>query len=71
MKTAQVFLLVPFICAAFVFSAAPQQPSSAQGWRQTQQTDAVRGEYTRYSLSGKFLKTPPGDASNRPSLVVD
>ena len=71
MKPVHVFLLVPLVCAAFVFSAAQQQPSSAEGWRQTQQTDAVRGAYTRYSLTGKFLKTPPGDPASRPSLVVD
>jgi hypothetical protein len=72
MKPASMFLLVPLACGAFAFSAAvPQQAGVAQDWRQTERTDAVRGAYTRYSLAGKFLKTAPGDASNRPSLVVD
>jgi hypothetical protein len=72
MKPATLVLLVALAWGALAFSAAvPQQAGSAQEWRQTERTDAVRGAYTRYSLAGKFLKTPPGDASNRPSLVVD
>jgi hypothetical protein len=72
MRLASVFLLMAFACVSFAFSAVePQQPPLAQGWRQTQMTDPYRGAYTRFSLAGKFLKTPPGDASNLPSLVVD
>jgi hypothetical protein len=72
MKPASAFLLVALACVSFAFSAvAPQQPPLAQGWRQTQMTDPYRGAYVRFSLAGKFLKTLPDDASNRPSLVVD
>jgi hypothetical protein len=72
MKPALVFFLVPLAWISFAFSAATQQqPPSEQGWRQTERTDPVRGDYTRYSLPGKFLKAPPGDSSSRPSLVVD
>jgi hypothetical protein len=72
MKPGSLFLVVALAYASFGLSAAvPQQAGSAQEWRQTERTDAVRGAYTRYSLAGKFLKTPPGDASSRPSLVVD
>ncbi len=73
MKPALMFLLVPLVCASFAFSAvAPaQQSSSASAWRQTERTDPVRGDYTRYSLTGKFVKAPAGDESSRPSLVVD
>jgi hypothetical protein len=72
MKVASLFLLVPLAWGALAFSrAVPQQAGLGQEWQQTERTDAVRGTYTRYSLAGKFLKTPPGDASDRPSLVVD
>jgi hypothetical protein len=72
MKLAPVFLLAPLACVSFAFSAVgPLQSPPAQGWQQTQRTDPVRGEYTRFSLAGKFLKTPAGDSSNLPSLVVD
>jgi hypothetical protein len=72
MKLAPVFLLAPLACFSFAFSAvAPLQSPSAQGWRQTQRTDPVRGEYTRFSLVGKFVNPPAGDFSSRPSLVVD
>src|ERR1700678_1163958 len=72
MKLAPVFLLAPLACVSFAFSAVgPLQSPPAQGWQQTQRTDPVRGEYTRFSLAGKFLKMPAGDSSNLPSLVVD
>jgi hypothetical protein len=72
MKAASLFLLVPLAWGAFAFlGAVPQQAGSAQEWRQTDRTDAVRGAYSRYSLEGKFLKTPPGEVTSRPSLVVD
>jgi hypothetical protein len=72
MKPGSLFLVAAVACAYFGLSAAaPQQTGSAQEWRQTERTDAVRGAYTRYSLAGKLLKTPPGDVTSRPSLVVD
>lgn len=73
MKPTPVFLFVPLALASLAFSAAsPQQGASSQGWRQTERTDAVRGKYTRFTLVGKFVKSPQGDdASNRPAMIVD
>jgi len=72
MKRGQAFLLVPLACVTLTFSAMPpQQQPSTQEWRQTERTDPVRGDYTRYTIVGKFLKVPPGDTAPRPSLVVD
>lgn len=69
-KAASGFLFVAL--ASFALSAvALQQPSLAQGWHHIQMTDPYRGAFTRFSLTGKFLKTPPADAYNRPSLAVD
>jgi hypothetical protein len=73
MKPAPLLLLVSLTFASSVFSAMPAQlPSPAHVWRQSQRTDAAAGTtYTRFTLVGKFLKTPEGDVSNRPALVVD
>jgi hypothetical protein len=73
MKPIRVFLLVPLALASLTFSAtSPQQRSTSQGWKQTERTDAVRGKYTRFTLVGKFVKSPQGDdAANRPAMVVD
>ncbi|MGD0545934.1 MAG: hypothetical protein ABSB65_16130 [Candidatus Acidiferrales bacterium] len=71
MKPASILLILPLAFASFAFSApTPQEPSTKE-WRQTQRTDPVRGEYTRYTLVGKFLQAPSGDSTSRPSLVVD
>jgi hypothetical protein len=67
-----IFLFVPLALASIAFSETkPQQQSSSPEWRQTQRTDDVRGAYTRFTLAGKFLKSPEGDTANRPALVVD
>jgi hypothetical protein len=73
MKPVPLLLLVPLALASFGFSAmTPQQPSSAQVWRQSQKTGSARGtSYARFTLAGKFLKAPQGDVSNRPAFVVD
>jgi hypothetical protein len=74
MKVSQILVLVPLGWASLAYPAmaAPQASSSpSASWRQTQQTDSVRGAYTRFSLAGKFLKSPTGDTLSRPSLVVD
>ncbi len=71
MKPASILLIVPFAFASFAFSAVTQQQPSTHEWRQSQRTDPVRGEYTRYTLMGKFLQAPSGDSTSRPSLVVD
>ena len=70
MKPTPLVLLVPLALASFGFSTmAAQQPSV---WRQSQKTDAVSGTtYTRFTLAGKFLKSPQGDVPNRPSFVLD
>jgi hypothetical protein len=52
--------------------AGPQQQPSPQAWKETQRTDSIRGKYTRFTLVGKFLKSPQADdASKRPAMVVD
>ena len=73
MKPVLPFLLVPLALASFGFSAImPQQPSPAPVWRQSQKTNTARGTtYTRLTLVGKFVKSPPMDDSNRPAFVVD
>ena len=73
MKPVRLLLLVPLALASFGLSATPPQlPSSAHVWRQTQRTDAASGTAsTRFTLVGKFLKSPEGDVSNRPAMVVD
>ena len=70
MKPNLLLLIVPLVLASFAFSTmAPQQPS----WRQSQKADAAGGTtYTRFTLAGKFLKSPQGDApNNRPALALD
>jgi hypothetical protein len=70
MKPTPIVLLVPLVMASFGFPAmAPQQPSV---WRQSQKTDASGGtSYTRFTLAGKFVKSPEGDVQNRPTFVLD
>ena len=59
-------LLLPLALVSFGLSAmAPQQPSSTQGWQQSQQTDAAREiTYTHFTLAGK-------SSQGRPILVLD
>jgi hypothetical protein len=73
MKPAPLLLLVPLALASFGLSSmAPQQPSSAHVWQQSEKTDPVRETtYTQFTLEGKFLTSPPGGVSNRPALVLD
>jgi len=71
MKPARLSLVLLLACFLFAFSTVALQQSPLLGWQQTQQSDAVHGTYTQFSLAGKFIKTPPGDTSSRPSLVVD
>ena len=71
MKPTSLVLLVPLTLASLGFSAmAPQQPPV---WRQSQKSDAARAiTYTRFTLTGKFVKSPSeGDAANRPAFVLD
>jgi hypothetical protein len=70
MKPTPLVLLVALALASFGFSTtAPQEPSV---WRQSQKTDAVSATtYTRFTLAGKFLKSPHGDVPNRPAFVLD
>lgn len=58
---------------ALPFSASSQQPApSAQKWRQVQKNDPARDiPYTQFTLAGKFVKWPKGDASTRPTLQFD
>ncbi len=73
MKPNPVFLFATLALASLASSAtSPQQPPAPQAWKQTQRTDSIRGKYTRFTLVGKFLKSPQADdASKRPAMVVD
>jgi hypothetical protein len=69
MKPSPLLLLAPIALASFGFRATAQQPSA---WQQSQKTDAAAGtEYTRFTLAGKFVKSPQGDVPNRPALALD
>jgi hypothetical protein len=70
MKSTPLFLLLPLAMASFGFNAmAPQQP---RVWRQSQKNDAAGGTtYTRFTLAGKFLKSPRGDVPDRPTIGLD
>ena len=70
MRPTPLVLLVSVAFASFGFSTmAAQQPSV---WRQSQKTAAAdRITYTRFTLAGKFLKSPQGDVPNRPAFVLD
>jgi hypothetical protein len=71
MKSTRLLVLIPLLWASLAFPIRAQQQSSSPGqaWRQTQMTDGT--PYSRFSLTGKFLKRPAGDVSNPPVLVVD
>jgi hypothetical protein len=71
MRSTTLLALVPLLWASLALPARAQQQSSSagQGWRQTQMSDGT--PYTRFSLTGKFLKRPAGDVSNPPVLAVD
>ena len=73
MKSTPLLLLVPLALASFGLSSmAPQQPSSAHVWQQSEKTDPVRETtYTQFTLAGKFLTSPQGGVSNHPALVLD
>src|ERR1700692_4337814 len=73
MKLTPALLLLPLAWVPLGFAEpAPQQPSSAHGWRQSQKTDAARAmTYTQFTLVGKFLTPPQNVVSDRPALVVD
>lgn len=68
---------VPLLLFAFLVSAscgfaqpAPQQPSAAQQWRQSQETNAPDAyAFTRFTLLGKY--SAAGADTGRPALVVD
>jgi hypothetical protein len=68
------FCLVTLLAgAACGFSAAaPEQPASAHGWQQSQNTDTARAmTYTRFTLVGQFTTSPQNVLPNRPALIVD
>ena len=69
MKPNPLLLLVPLSLASYGFSTMVPQESS---WRQSQKTDAATGNaYTRFTLAGKFLKSPPGNVPDHPAFVLD
>ncbi|HEX2791338.1 MAG TPA: hypothetical protein VHN17_12980 [Steroidobacteraceae bacterium] len=73
MKTYPLLLVVPLACPSFgVAQSAPQQPSSAHVWRQSQQTNTADAyTYLRFTLHGKFLTASHDGVANRPALVVN
>jgi hypothetical protein len=73
MKLARSLQLVPLMLA-LALSSTPgsQDTASLHEWRQSPKTDASRGtSYTQFTLAGKFLKSPPRDASNQPALRLE
>jgi hypothetical protein len=73
MRSAPLLLLAPLVWASLDFAQpAPQQPSSAHLWHQSQRTDAANTlTYTRFTLAGKFLTPPREHVADRPALTVD
>ena len=72
MRSAPLLLFVSLLWATLNVSATTPQSSSQQAWSQTQMTDSGRAStYTRFTLTGKFLKRPPGDVSTPPTLAID
>ncbi|MGA2187342.1 MAG: hypothetical protein ABSH33_02360 [Steroidobacteraceae bacterium] len=73
MKPTRLLFLVPLAMASLGFAEqAPQQPSSAHAWRQSQKTDAANTlTFSRFTLAGKFAASSQGDGSHRPTLAVD
>ena len=77
MKPNPLLLLAPLALALALATfglaePAPQQPSSAPGWQPSQKTDtAGTYAYTRFTLVGKYLASPHGQAANRPALALD
>jgi hypothetical protein len=70
MKRAPALFFAPLVLATLGFSAvAPQQPSAAHVWRESQKPDD--SSIARFTLVGKFLKSPQGEVPNRPALVLD
>ncbi|MGD0427562.1 MAG: hypothetical protein ABSC10_12650 [Candidatus Acidiferrales bacterium] len=70
MKRAPVVFLAALGLATFGLSAAtPQQPSTVHVWRESQKPDD--SSISRFTLVGKFLKSPQTDVPNRPALVLD
>jgi hypothetical protein len=73
MKSTSLLLLVPLAWAACsVADPAPQQPSSAHAWQQSQKSDAEHTlTFTRFTLAGKFAAPPPAEGAHRPTLALD
>jgi hypothetical protein len=70
MQQAPVLFFAPLVLAMLGFSSiAPQQPSAPHVWRESQKPND--SSIARFTLVGKFLKSPQGDVPNRPALVLD
>ena len=68
MKASRLLLLF-LTFTSFGLIAMAQQPSA---WQQSQKTDAAAGtEFTRFALTGKFVKSPQGDVATSPTLALD
>ena len=72
MKPIPFCLLTLLAGAAWGSAAAAEQPASAHGWQQSQETDTARAmTFTRFTLVGQFTKSPQNVVPNRPALIVD
>jgi hypothetical protein len=73
MKPTPLLLIVSLAWASFGFAqSAPQEPSSAHGWQQSQKADtAGTFTFTQFTLAGKFVTPPHDKAAARPALVLD
>jgi len=69
MKPSSLALLVPLALASLGFPATAQQSSA---WQQSQKTDAASGtDNTRFTLAGRFAKSPQGAVPDAPTIVLD
>jgi len=71
MKPLRWLQLAP-LALALVWPSAPGSQDTASGrqWRQTQAADALHST-AQFTLGGKFLKWPRGDATNRPIFRLE
>jgi hypothetical protein len=73
MKQLQALFLVPlalfFTISISTFAQQPPATPQTQGWHQTQLTSGNAA--VRFVLSGKFLKGPTSEVTNRPALAMD
>jgi hypothetical protein len=71
MKLVHALLPIAFLLGTVTFTTpAHQAAASASEWRASQDTDNRGTVYNQFSLTGKFIKEPPGGGSDPPTFVV-